>query len=153
MDNQQNPFLPITIISGALIMGILTFGTVVLFLIKDEMTFYKSGDIFIYVAIPALLLCLIVSFNMDKILNTRVSDKASIQEKINAFFSSTIMRLAPLEGVSLMCIVFMLITESYIYLIFVAIAIITFIILWPSKMAFAKKYNLSREEQKEIGLK
>jgi len=153
MSQPLTSFQPIKMVTYAMLAGQIIFTAVVLLISKDNLVFYKEGDVFLYIVPAVLLGAITLSFNMDKFLPHEIKPDAALSDKLGAYQTSTLVKLAPLEGAGIFSIVAMLLNNSYIYLIFLAVAIAAFLMLLPAEEKFVRQYKLTSEERRELGIR
>lgn len=138
------------IIHLALVAGQTLFAAVT-FIIPKNPVKSAGNDMLIYIAPILAVICFIAGhFLFLKLLGNIKSD-STLKDKLMAYQSATIVRLALLEGPSLFSIVGLLLTGNMIFLGITGAIIAYFIYLRPTRQKIEDDLSLSYEEKAELG--
>ena len=136
-----------------LIVGLVSFGTVVLFIVysggewKDEIGITTV----LYYVIPAITAGSMLVGNYvfnNKLLSLKESNDLKL--KLETYRSTIIIRDAILEGSAFFSIVSVLLTGNIIFLSFAGIIVVYMIYLRPSKSSIIRDLSLSGQEAEII---
>ncbi|WP_121811596.1 hypothetical protein [Mucilaginibacter kameinonensis] len=137
------------IIHLALVAGQTLF-VAVTFIIPKNPVKSAGNDMLIYIAPILAVTCFIAGhFLFLKLLGNIKSD-STLKDKLMAYQSATIVRLALLEGPSLFSIVGFLLTGNMIFLGITGAIIAYFIYLRPTRQKIEDDLSLSYEEKAEL---
>ena len=136
----------------AIVGGIIMFAGVVAFLIING-SFLPDASLqgVFNMLVPALALSLIgASMVMYKTLIQKAKDQAELKGKVKAYRAANIMRLAMLDGPSLLAIVATLLTGQLLYLIVPVILIAAMLLHNISAEAAANELDLQYPEKGQL---
>ena len=141
-------FKTLQIIFLALLLGQLAFA-IIGNMILDEQTGIDTGAL-IYL-VPVVLISLIaLSFYIFNNRMANVNMEASLDEKFKIYRNSSIIRWSMIEIGNLLAIVAAIVEGNSVYLMFFAVGLLAFATTRPNINEFAKRFNLSLDEQREF---
>ncbi|MEQ8473725.1 MAG: hypothetical protein RIC35_21190 [Marinoscillum sp.] len=140
------------IIHFALMAGLIIFGTVVTYLILSGSTSADQGmDIIKY--LPGLMFLTVVpfsSFMFRKNLDPIKKPVSSLKDKLAAYQTAHIVRMASFEAVGLFAVVTCFVTSTLLNLGVLAIVLAFFIIKTPSVSQLENNPGLTQEEKNQL---
>ncbi|WP_235295934.1 hypothetical protein [Portibacter marinus] len=141
----------ISIIHTSLFIGQLMLFAILLYLKQDfELKTDFQEDIFLLI-LPALILS--VYFLGNYIYQSRIKSiipSESLDQKLITYRSAVIIRLALIEGVTLLALMIYFINGNSMYLIMALILLVYFYSLKPGKDKLNDKAQLSAQERQQI---
>jgi hypothetical protein len=148
---QQTPrayLKQISIIHIALFTGQLLFGLVTLFITPQKgIDITNTNDPFLYVVPIVALGSLAASAFLFKLNLNMAIDKDSLNGKLMLYQAALIVKLAPLEGASLLGIVSYMLTGNLLFIIISGLMALYFLSLRPTKDKIANDLDLSYEDK------
>jgi hypothetical protein len=141
----------ITIIHGALLMGLLMFGAVVFYTNQTTWNFQFPGEhvVFLFVLLPLLAITIPLSRIISAKRIETIADKKSTSDKVMALTSAYIIRYALIEGPTLFAIVVAMLSHNTLYLFMAGLAILYFITQRPTKQSIKQDLALTNAEEHE----
>jgi len=147
-------FRTLTVIHAALMMGIVSFTTVVLLIRNDNQVSsgFDENSMLIFIVISAILTLLGGIGN--KIAYTTfvkgAQKKETLSAKMQAWQVACIIRMALLEGSALFTVVIFLLSGQYYFLIFTLILLALMLTVKPSKQKAIDDLQLNSIEMQTI---
>ena len=132
-------------------IAVLVFGIIAFFITEDaSMNLNNTEDIFIYlVPIFAIGGAIASHFIFNSQLK-KVHEKKTLKEKLTAYQTARIIRLALIEGPALLAIVIFFKTNNLYYLIIGAVMFAYMILLRPTPQVIRQELNLTIDQDKEL---
>ncbi len=151
--NAQQYFKLLNIIHKALLGGQLVFMIVSVFLVLsgtfEAFLAEERNLFFIIVAIMAAGGLFAGNFLYNKQLNSIIQLNDFI-EQFTKMRALIIMRLALLEGPTILAIIFYLLTGSWLFLLFAAVLLLLFLKLKPDKEKIIEELEFSEEKKRQL---
>ncbi|WP_426429839.1 hypothetical protein ACPX19_09875 [Winogradskyella sp. HB-48] len=141
----------LTVIHYGYCIAILVFATVV-FLISDHtiISFDDSEDLFLYLVPIFAFGGVSVSIFMFKAQLKQIHKKETLIEKLTAYQTSHLIRIALIEGPAFLGIVIFMISSNLFYLIIALALLVYLIFLRPTANGIKEDLNLNFEQEKEF---
>lgn len=132
-------------------VAVLAFATFS-FLISDDpiMSFNDSDDLFLYLAPLFAVGGISASVFLFKTQLKRIYEKETLEEKLIAYQSSHIIRIALIEGPAFLSIVIFMISNNLFYLIIALVLLAYLISLRPTSDRVKQDLNLNFQQEKEF---
>ena len=145
---KTNQIIHLALLTGQLMFAVVTYSITSP---KGIIHFtFQNNDAFTSVAILlAVGGFFLGNFLFKQELNS-ATEKSSLREKLMAYQTGLIKRLAPMEGGSLFSIVVFMLTGNLFFLLIAGLIIFYFITLRPTKGKIQTDLSLSYEEQMEM---
>ena len=147
--NPANDFKGINILYYALVAGQILIALVMSYLMIDsEKTFsWEMSNPFHLIAPILMLSCISIgSFLFTKKMEEG-KNLNGLNEKLEHYRASIILRSTLLEGANLICIIFFFLEQNYFFLMLFFIGFGAFLLVRPSADFFKEKYKLNEEER------
>ena len=135
------------IIHVAVLVEALVFFAVAFILNEDTELVWmndENPDLFL-VGLVLIVISAMSAFIVPRIMLTSVRSKESKEERIKAYFSVAIIRMALLDAAMTMSIVFFLVDKAWIYVLILALLILIFLGMFPSQQ------QIERDTETSIG--
>ncbi len=148
----QNKFIKtIQIIHIAMFAGMSIFLGIIYNINKDSWQFtFPDKGIFQWIAIIVVLFSLYISSFLFKKTIKKIDNKIPLFNKLMIYQKALIIKFAPIEMVSILCIVGAFITKNLLYLIVATFLIVYFFTLRPSIEKLFSDLNLTLQEKQEF---
>ncbi len=149
-------FTQLKILHGALCMGVFLFLGISVFLVNSgsvgDSFDPDQSQLFLYLALGLSIACLFVSrFIGPKILEG-AKTKNTLDEKIEVYRSASIVNYALIEGPSLACITFFLLSGNYYILGLGIVNLLLLASLHPTKTKATIALELAGDHRRDIQL-
>lgn len=144
------------IIHWAITLGPVIFGISIFFIISDDpdLTLIHPDDPLTYIPIGmAFVIAAIQFFLFKNLLKENTKGKTDLHDKLMAYQSAHIARVALLEGVSLFSVVSCLTNNSLINFLTAGVITILLILLAPTVSNISDSLNLTRSESQLLEAK
>lgn len=127
----------------ALLLGMIIFAGVTYYMNPStEINMFESGAFIFVVPVIIMLGILLGNFIFKKLIN-RTFKQESLKSKLDNYLSALIIKLAFIEGPSLLALVAYLLSGNLVYLLFAVVLMIYFFTLKPSKQSIINTLNLT----------
>lgn len=135
------------IIYYALLAGQLLFATVIILVVNQPIGQFKVelSDSFTLISILATVSVLALSNFIYSRQRVQASQMNTLERALPHFTTTTILRAAPIEGVNLLNLVFLMMTNNPFFLIPFALGILIFLSVRPTMDVLKKDYDLKEE--------
>ncbi len=151
MDNYKAQLKTIKIIHLAIMGGATIFALVIALIITTNPINSEQVEILNYIPPAFLLLALVMHQVIFKTTVKPILKKeTTLSQKLTAFQSGHIMRIALLEGVALFATVVALINGELLHLITVAVILAVMFKKLPTSFLLENELRLSREEKEQL---
>jgi len=145
--NPQSAAKALPIIHLALLMGQVLFAVVAYFITPQKGFSVNGNDPFIFVG-PALAIGGFIGGNLIfKQTLAKIAPDATLAQKVTAYQTAFIIRAALLEGPSLFCVVAYMNSGNLFFLFVMALIVVYFITLRPTKDKVVADLNLDYNEK------
>jgi ABC-type multidrug transport system fused ATPase/permease subunit len=146
-DNPKQLYGILKIIFFAMFSGILIFLMVVIFLSHEEIKEQLDLQNTLVLALLGLtLLGIPLSIKISGKVIKKIDKNLPLIKKVEGFSNGWIIRMAVIEGVSLFCIVALLMTHDHRFLFIVILLLMFFLMNFPSISKMAQMLHLTKEE-------
>ena len=142
----------IRIIHLALMVGPTLFSFVVAFLVSTNSFSGSSIEVLNYLSPAYFLIALAMHGVLFKAILPKDLDQKSLQQKMVAFQTSHIIRLAFMEGAALFAAVVALINGNLLHLITVTLTLALMFTKFPSVFLIESEVGLTNEEKDKFNL-
>lgn len=144
----KDQFKSINILWLALLAGQLIFFTVIYFVMPGT----GSSDLGIFeTLVPIFLLgALTVGYYINKMRMNQGAELEGLEQKLEHYRATVIMRSALFEGANLMAVIAMFLDRPEPYLVYFAVGVAAFIFFRPSIEKFISGYQLKEQEAQEL---
>jgi hypothetical protein len=150
--NPQAFFKVTVIIHAALLIGQVIFGIVAVSITNNTgLNMQPGNDPLFYVAVVLVFGGMLLGSFLYKQQITKLSPEATLKEKLGAYQTALITRLAPSEGASMFCIVCYLLGGNSFYLVLTVLNILYFIWMRPMKQKIEDELSLGYGDKVELG--
>ncbi|MDX1942800.1 MAG: hypothetical protein SFU99_19710 [Saprospiraceae bacterium] len=144
----------LTILHLGLLAGQVFFMAIIYFLFNaDEPPLTgaeATGQIEVYIIGLLTIACVLASSHLFRTRVRALKEENDLTAKLSGYRATSILRYALLEGPSLMAIIFYLIGNNLILLIFSAMIIVLFLVYRPTKERLVADLELSASEQAKL---
>ncbi|HMN91380.1 MAG TPA: hypothetical protein PKD70_11875 [Saprospiraceae bacterium] len=141
----------LTVLHASLIMGQLLFLVLIYFLInagKEPLPgVAASAQTEVYIIGSIMIMCVLASSQIFGMRVRHLQTRSELSEKLNGYRTIFIVRLALLEAPSLLAMVFYMISNNLLLLLFSGMIILLQLILRPTKYRIKQDLALSPAEQ------
>ena len=146
----RNFLKTITLLHMALSTGPIIAGFI--FYNSTSIKEYKeaAGDFFIYVFPLIGLIGVLASAFMFKTLTKNIAEKSSLQEKLAAFQSASLIRYALLEGPALLNLVWFSKTGNLLYLTVAGVLVLLLVLQRPTRLKIDRELQLKGEHKRQF---
>lgn len=146
--NFKQYFTVLRILHLALVAAIVVFGTVVQFVLLPLPDFQPNQNSALFVNLSAGYLVFAATIGYWLFGNQLKTAKKlkTLNDKLNAYRSASIIRFALLEGAALVAIVFYLLTGNIILLGIAGIGLLVLLLVHPNAMKLKDHLDLSQAE-------
>ena len=151
MQQEASFMQSIQIIYFALLAGVLMMAGTLYFFVSDGNMSDELMSPFNFV-IPGIAgFCLFLSHFLYSKRKAEGAQLKDVHEKMNHYRASFILRVAPLEGAALICIIIhFFMNQHWLYLACAGILLLSFLQAQPSLDQFAVDYELSESDKKIV---
>jgi hypothetical protein len=136
----------LTIIFVALLLGQIAFFSVVHFLLKPKAPIDQQDDIFLYI-LPIIMVFALTTgglFSKQRFIESRKME--DLNDKYKLYITTSIIRMALLEGANLTAIVFYLLGGNQVIAIMGLVGLLAFISLVPNKGRLQRELALTDQD-------
>ena len=136
----------LTLIFVALLLGQVAFFGVVHFVLKPSAPMDQQDDIFLYI-LPIIMVFSLTTgglFSKQRFIESRKME--GLEEKLRLYTSTSIIRMALLEGANLTAIVFYLMGGNQAIAIMGLVGLLAFMSLIPNKGRLQRELALSDQD-------
>ncbi len=140
------------VIYYSLLAGQLLFATIIILIFNQPIGTFKIelSDKFTLISILTTISVLALSNFIYNRQRAKASQMSTLERVLPHFTTTTILRAAPIEGVNLLNLVFLMMTNNPFFLLPFALGILIFLSVRPTMDVLRKDYNLKEEVLKLI---
>ena len=146
-------FFKIRILFFALLMGQTIFAAIAYFIfgIQSEIN-TEENSILVYVSVFMSISAIGASYILKPKLIETAAAKNTLEEKLKAYTTASLVTWALLEGANLTNVVIFIVTANKIPLVFFLAILLVYIPTRPELRKIAADLKLDRDEEKELGV-
>lgn len=136
------------IIHVAVLVEALVFFAVAFILNRDANLVWmneENPDLFL-IGLVLIVISSMGAFIVPRIMLNSVRSKETKEERLKAYFSVAIIRMALLDAAMTMSIVFFLVDKAWIYVLILSLLILIYLGLFPSQRSIEKDTEMSMND-------